>query len=254
MEERNKRRATRARAVQVAVVLSLVCAATSEGQSGRGFGDSALLGIRILTLDPVREHATITAKNAKHLVVLAVVPGREIEVIVPGHTPVRREREKNVFAIDMRRVSDEIGPADANESAQARLAYDRCMRQARATAERIAQQKARAVRRDSTGKVIGGGSTGNASGAELQNYEIACESLAAKASKRQTPTYLPARQPADRYLVVLASSSAVSSAHLDERLATLTAVAPDVATTIEAIAAGIYVGVNGSWAGYFVRW
>ncbi|MBL0169174.1 MAG: hypothetical protein IPP90_00385 [Gemmatimonadaceae bacterium] len=52
----------------------------------------------------------------------------------------------------------------------------------------------------------------------------------------------------------MTSSSPIPLSQLYERLATLTAVAPDVATTIEAIAAGLFVGVKGTWGGYFVAW
>jgi hypothetical protein len=62
------------------------------------------------------------------------------------------------------------------------------------------------------------------------------------------------RTPADRYLVVLASSSRLTSAQLAERLSTLTAVGSDVATTIEALASGLYVGLPGTWSGGYVAW
>ena len=177
-----------------------------------------------------------------------MVPGREIEVVQPGDYPIRRERGKNAFTIDMRRPSDAITPDDAAAIARARLAYDRCVKQAEATAARIAQQKARSVRRDSTGKVIGRGPTPDI--IETRS----CDRLSQNSAVTRTPTFLPARAPADRYLVVLTSTSSISRTQLYERLATLTAVAPDVATTIEAIAAGLYVGVKGTWGGYFVAW
>ncbi len=217
---------------------------------GHAFGDAATLsGVRVLLFDPAKEQVRVTTTNPKNLIVLAVVPGREIEVVQPGDYPVRREREKDVFTIDMRRASDEITPEDAAAITRTRLAYDRCIKQAEATAARIAQQKARSVRRDSTGKVIGGGPTAP----DIVDTR-SCDRLSQHSAVKRTPTFLPARAPADRYLVVLTSTSPISRTQLYERLATLTAVAPDVATTIEAIAAGLYVGVKGTWGGYFVAW
>jgi hypothetical protein len=67
-------------------------------------------------------------------------------------------------------------------------------------------------------------------------------------------TRLPARAPADRYLVVLSSSSGVSLVALNERLSQLTTVGSDVATTIEAIAAGIFIGYAEHWGGAFIPW
>ena len=218
--------------------------------AGHAFGDAATVRtMHVLSFDPAKEQVRVSTTNPKNLIVLAVVPGREIEVVQPGDYPIRRERVKDEFTIDMRRASDEITPEDAAAIARARLAYDRCVRQADATAARIAQQKARSVRRDSTGKVIGGGTA-----APDMVDTRSCDRLSQNSAVKRTPTFLPVRTPADRYLVVLTSTSPISRTQLYERLATLTAVAPDVATTIEAIAAGLYVGVKGAWGGYFVAW
>lgn len=195
---------------------------------GQAFGDTAAFEVQILSLDRVTEQASVTTRNGKNLIVLAVVPGREIEIIAPGASSIRQGKAKGVYGIDLRRVHDSMRPADANETAREQLAYDRCMSQAAATAKRIGQQRA--------------------------GLAAPCNRLASNSSARQPATFLPARPPADRYLVVLASTSPIPLAQLYERLATLTAVAPDVATTIEAIAAGLYVGARGTWSGYYVAW
>ena len=46
----------------------------------------------------------------------------------------------------------------------------------------------------------------------------------------------------------------LSELDLNERLASLSTVAQDVSTAIEAVAAGLFVGHPGSWAGYYVSW
>jgi hypothetical protein len=241
-------------AVAIAVALTETGAQspTAPVLVGRAFGDSSV-SPRILALDPVSERATISARKAKHVVVLAVVPGREIEVIAPGASTKFRVSEKNAFGLSMRRIDDSPVPMDAADDARARLAYDRCMTQARATARRIEQQR-RTVRRDSTGKEIPSESRGTGDADQLQRLESSCDRLADAPKRKQNARYLPARTPAERYLVVLASDAEISLTDLYARLATLTAVAPDAATTIEAIAAGLYVGVKEPWGGYFVAW
>lgn len=218
--------------------------------AGRAFGDS-VVSARILALDAVNETATIRARNGKHLVVLAVVPGREIEVIAVGAATKYSVREKDAFGLNMRRVDDSPEPMDAADDARTRLAYDRCMSQARTTAGRIAQQR---VKRDSTGKELPSETRGGGDADQLQRLEASCDRLANAPKRKKAVRYLPARTPAERYLVVLASDGEIPLTELYSRLATLTAVAPDAATTIEAIAAGLYVGVREPWGGYFVSW
>ncbi|MBL0169173.1 MAG: hypothetical protein IPP90_00380 [Gemmatimonadaceae bacterium] len=156
----------------------------------RAFGDTIGGGVRILTLDRENETAGITARNTKNLIVLAVVPGREIEVIMPGGLPLRRDRQAGHYFVDMRRVDDNIRPMNADEDAAARLAYDRCMAQAAATERRLAQQK-RTVKRDSTGKVIDDGGRGEAISVDQQRaLQASCDRLADTEKKRHATAFL----------------------------------------------------------------
>lgn len=215
----------------------------------RNFGDTATFALHILSLDREKEIATYSAnKDAKHLIVLAVVPGREIEVISPGTGTISSTKMKGVRAIMMRRMTESV--PDAGEDARARLAYDRCMSQAAAQAQRAAA--ARRVKRDSSGRIISDPNPDPV--ADEQQFRRQCDRLAASNPKKRSLTPLPPREAAERYLLVLASSSEVQSTQLYERLASLTAIAPDAATTLEAIAAGLFVGVPGSWSGSFVNW
>lgn len=217
---------------------------------GGAFGDTATFGVRIVSLDTRRELATFTAKKYKHIIVLAVIPGREIEIISPGPGVVRAGKGKDTRLVSMQRI-DEERPADADENAQARLAYDRCIAQAEAAARR-AEAARRNVKRDSTGRVVDDG-RGTPSTVSTMDYTRQCDRLS-KPNQSRKVKFMPPREPADRYLVVLSSTEAVEPAQLYERLQTLTAVAPDVATTLEAIAAGLFVGTRGTWAGYYVAW
>jgi hypothetical protein len=58
----------------------------------------------------------------------------------------------------------------------------------------------------------------------------------------------------EHYLVVLSSSTGYSGTELAERVAALSVTGSDVATTIEAIGAGLFVGRDGRWSGYYVSW
>ncbi len=216
----------------------------------QSFGDSTIAGVRILAFDKATEQARIAARSTNNLIVLAVVPGREIELLVPGQYALQRERQTGHRVLDLRRIDDAIDPNGA-DGAVARAAYERCVRQANAARARQQQQK-RVVRRDSTGKVIGDG--GAIAAPPTQVAEVECNRLDRSAKRPSERKYLSARPPAERYLVVLFSSASVPVAVIAERLATLSAVAPDAATTIEAIAAGLYLGTKGTWGGTFVSW
>lgn len=254
MANQNERR------VRTAVIATLLCfggagiapSAHAQGPNaaplkGGAFGDTATFDVRILSLDPQTETATFSAKKYKNVIVLAVIPGREIEVIAPGSGSVRAGKGKNTRVVSMRRVDDDR-PADADDNAQARLAYDRCIAQANAAQRRAEEAARRAAKRDSTGRAIGGATT------VTTDYTRQCDRIDKPNQRSRKVKYLPPREPADRYLLVLSSSESVSETLLQERLATLTAVAPDVATTLEAIAAGLFVGTPGTWSGYYVAW
>ena len=220
---------------------------------GHAIGDSATYGIRILALDRTRETAEFSGTVTKHILVLAVVPGREIEVIDAGGTALPRGRSAGASRLAMQRF-DDARLADADADARARLAYDRCVAQAEAEARRATAAR-RPVKRDSAGRVILDEGKGGTADVDMQRaYERRCDRLAAATNTKAAPKPMPPRAPAERYLMVLSSDMRVPQALLQERLATLTAVAPDAATTLEAIAAGVYAGLASTWGGYYVRW
>lgn len=203
----------------------------------RAFGDTSAYGLRLLSLDAVDESARVWLTRPAHLIVLGVRPGREIELISHG------THRQGAVNLSMRRFEEASPDAARDADIRATLEYDRCI----AAADRAAQERVRqrTQRRDSTGKVI---STGG-DPLPVPNYS-ACRKPSQTPAK---PRRLAAREPAERYLVVLASVEPLPTTLLDERLGTLTAVASDVATTIEAIAAGLYVGIP-AFAGTYVSW
>lgn len=214
---------------------------------GHVFGDTAQHFVRVLKFDAKSEAANVYLSSPKNLLVIAVVPGREIEVIYPGDMTLGQSRG-NTFAFRMQRYELTTSRGEGSAiSAKDRQAFENCQRD-RAARMRQNEINSRA-KKDSTGKSV---STGAAavSGHSVEPCEMPTGETAGKLTRRQ----LPARAEAERYLMVVTSSKAVSLADLEERLAGLTAVAPDVGLTIEAIAAGIFAGRPGTYGGTWTAW
>ena len=114
--------------------------------------------MQLLSLDREKEVAKVSLRAPAELIVLSVIPGKEIELIVPGDLAKssRASIAKGVSSIQMARWADSPRPENASNDAQAAMEYKRCKQQAQATAKRKAQAS-RPVRRDSTGKIIDDG-------------------------------------------------------------------------------------------------
>ncbi|MEP6763806.1 MAG: hypothetical protein ABJB66_05805 [Gemmatimonadaceae bacterium] len=227
-------------------VSTAIPASTAETPIGHPFGDSVTHSVRVLSLNTKTETADVYVGRPDNTIVLAVEPGRDIELIFPGAMTVKQLSD-NRFQFFMQRfelVKSEPKPADASAS---RRSYEACTK-ARAAAQR-AERTRQASRRDSSGRVAGG----EPPSAQKDNFvcDMTPESLA-KPSWSQNR--LPPRPARERYLVVLSSSQPISYADLNQRLSTMTAVAPNVALTMEAIASGIYAGTSGTWGGTYVSW
>jgi hypothetical protein len=109
------------------------------------------------------------------------------------------------------------------------------------------------VRRDSTGRIIQSSidaqaeydRQGDGPGATAIN---ACRTRANMIRN----TRAKAVRKGEHYLVVLSSPTAFAATELAERIAGLSVTGSDVATTIEAIGAGLFVGRADRWSGYYV--
>lgn len=186
--------------------------ATALQVSGGTFGDAVGGRAQILALDRVKEVARIQTRSIKHLIVLAVVPGREIELLVPGESVVQRERQAGQYSIDLRRVGDNTH--QTSDDLAAMRAYEQCVARA-AAARRRAEQQKRPVKRDSTGKILSdGAATVAPSGVDVG---VECNRLDRANRRSSVKTYLPARPAAERYLVVLSSTAAVPVTLIAER-------------------------------------
>ena len=223
---------------------------------GRSLGDATAPAVRIVALDPLAESATVTLAKPGNVIVLEVMPGHDIEIIYPTTAKPPKQKGAGPFTVDLGRFAQVPRYSNAERDARARQATSNCEAARAAEARRVAAA-ARAVRRDSTGKVIGGQSP---EVVDTRDLGAPCDHLTPSARgpealrEEYTTARLPRREPRERYLVVLAASAPVSLVELNLRLTGFTAVATDVATTIEAIATGIFAGREHTWSGYYVSW
>ncbi len=223
---------------------------------GRSLGDPSAPAVRIVALDPVAETATVSIGQRGNVIVLELMPGRDVEVIYPTIARPAKVKNAGAFSVDLGRLSAAPRYSEAERAARARHAQAQC-EAARATEARRAATAARAVRRDSTGKVISGSAPENTSTRDLS---ASCDHLTPNANRAQALrddsvlVRLPPREARERYLVVYAFSGSMSLVELNKRLATFTAVAPDVPSTIEAIATGIFAGGELRWSAHYVNW
>ncbi len=223
---------------------------------GRSLGDATAPAVRIVALDPLAESATVTLAKPGNVIVLEVMPGHDIEIIYPTTAKPPKQKGAGPFTVDLGRFAQVPRYSNAERDARARQATSNCEAARAAEARRVAAA-ARAVRRDSTGKVIGGQSP---EVVETRDLGAPCDHLTPNARgpealrEEYATARLPRREPRERYLVVLAARTPVSLVELNLRLTGFTAVATDVATTIEAIATGIFAGREHTWSGYYVSW
>ncbi len=224
---------------------------------GHAIGDPAASPVRVISLDTVKEIATISLDARGNLIVLEVMPGRDIEVLYPSAAKPATTQRVGHVSVDLGRYEKVSRYTDAERAARARQVIADCETRRAAAARRAAAEAARAVRRDSSGKIV---STSTPTYADSRDDLAPCDRLTPNArglallGDEYKIVRLPPRTPSERYLVALASQTPISLVEINQRLAGFTAVAPDVASTIEAIATGIFAGRESAWTGYYVSW
>lgn len=216
--------------------------------AAHAIGDSLTFSVAILSFDRSREIADVFVRRPDNVIVLAVMPGRDIEIIFPGTMTVKKLPAANTFRFAMQRFEVSTRPVGPEAEARRRQAYDQCQIR-RTAALRRAAEAARMTRRDSSGKSID-----TPVSTARETLLESCDRLGESTGQVVFMRPMPPREPRERYLVVLSSSSPVSELELNERLNTLTTIASDVSLTIEAIAAGIFAGKSGAWGGSYVSW
>ena len=217
--------------------------------AGRAFGDTVTMRASIVALDTLRDVVVFTLSAPAHLVVLDVTPGVSIDQLHPGVGTTSRRQDAGEHMVA---VADSVMSTD-EAALLATQAFDQCIDRAEIAARRRPANRPQVVR-DSTGKPTPASVEAQRRFDEAQlkpsSGEIAACRRQADAQKAR-----PARRAVrtgEHYLVVLAAQSSISGVDVAERLRTLSVVGSDVATTIEAIGAGLFVGRPGSWAGYYV--
>lgn len=236
-------------AAQGAVSLSTITGASGPPIAEHWFGDTATHNVRVLAFDPATELAQVYMRQPKNVIVLAIIPGKDIEVITPGDTKPS-SMGQNLFALFMTRFENTNTSTNPNAAQSQEIAIDRrvyadCL----AERSRIARenQAAQTATRDAEGKVK------QIAKSSLQQLPM-CTPPVAPREIKLVKKQLPVRPAAERYLVVMTLSESMNASELDKRLRALTITATTVAQTIEGIAAGIYAGHGGTYGGVWVDW
>lgn len=235
------------------VGMPVACASSLAAQrppNGTAIGDSLRFAVTIDSLDAARQVAWFAGRGSVRFLVLAVVPGKDIELIVPDGSTRRLIGERGRQRVDLSRtVNIENAALTAAAQAQARADYARCVANRAAEQRRIELAAQRAQRKtDPNARVVEPAPAVDPSRDRL----LPCSLL--EATTRSVATRLPPREPTDRYLLVLAADRLPTMAELTVRLATLTAQAPDVRSTMEAVATGLLLGTRTTWGGRYLAW
>jgi hypothetical protein len=213
----------------------------------RTLGDTSVYGVQILALDRPKEAATVSLRSPAELIVLAVVPGRDIELIMPSAQTkeTRASFANGVSTVDLARWDNSSSLGSGNM-------YTQCLRRGEETQRGATQRRAKG---DTTGKYLDDGRTAAELDGVARQMQKDCDKLdPGKSANAAGAVRMPPRAPADRYLVVLASSSPLTAAQLGERLKTITPTGADVATMMDDIASRLYAGQTGTWSGGYIAW
>lgn len=235
------------------VGMPVTCASSLAAQrppNGTAIGDSLRFAVTIDSLDAARQVAWFAGRGSVRFLVLAVVPGKDIELIVPDGGTRRLIREHGRQRVDLSRtVNIENAALTAAAQAQARADYAWCVANRAAEQRRIELAAQRAQRKtDPNARVVEPAPVVDLT----RNRLLPCSQLGT--TTRSVATRLPPREPADRYLLVLAADRLPTMVELTVRLATLTAQAPDVRSTMEAVATGLLLGTRTTWGGRYLAW
>lgn len=250
---------TLVRRVVLAVVLLVGCRqppATTVGSAPiavHTFGDTTQYASRIVRFDARTEELIANVKSPSYVIVLAVIPGKSIEQIVPDPDQLSVQVSTGKHTLNLRQQAFAAEPADAAMNSAELAEINRCVSVATAAARRQAQAR-RPVKRDSLGRIIEDRSAPPDDNIDDSRIEARCREQVRRQSINRPKPQMPIREPAERYLVVLTSAFPMTGPLIRERLESLVTSAPDVATTIEAIAQGLFAGKDPTWSGAYISW
>jgi hypothetical protein len=219
-------------------------------------GDAAAWRVELERFDRAKETATLHLDQPAHLIVLAVVPGEEIELITPNFVDGSERPRSGRLTLPMQRVATPPeNPADAPRTSPT-AGY--C---AASVTQAYAAQLPKRTRVDSTGRTVSVSPVKGDVSAVLNNPDLmryvdrAVNQCAQQGTYRMAPTYLaPPRPMADRYLVVLASPVPLSTTQIMERLAGVGGTDASALTSIGLITRALYERDATPWGGMYVAW
>ena len=209
------------------------------------FGDTVAFPLRVTEFDPVAERVKVRIGEPANLIALEVSPGKSITIVdLPDSRSPRGYRA--LSTID---VVDPTSPITASTE------YTRCIDDAvRRATPRPQPQRRPVVKRDSTGKPLLGQST---EPLPERPSEAPAPTAAMKSTCRvqvmQLQRALSKQRGDERYVLILASDANFMRNQLIERLNSLSVVATDVKSTMDAIATGIFAGKASKWSGYAIE-
>ncbi len=214
---------------------------------GHPFGDTAMVNAKAIAFDSARGELVVELSRPSHLMVLEVRLGQTLAVLHPApraNTTARTAGQHRIrlgsgVAVNTR------PPVDAE--------MERCVERELSAAESRRSKQRPAEQNDSKGKPTAGS---KAAQAEFNRPTFGDEQAArqrcatASASRPARSTEAP---KGTRYFLLLAATGKMSGAELSRRIAGLSGVGSDVASSIDAIATGVFVGYPTDWSGYYVR-
>ena len=107
--------------------MPVACASSLAAQrppNGTAIGDSLRFAVTIDSLDAARQVAWFAGRGSARFLVLAVVPGKDIELIVPDGSTRRLIGERGGQRVDLSRTTQTVDAAlTAAAQAQARADY-----------------------------------------------------------------------------------------------------------------------------------
>ena len=221
------------------------CHNISGGTTSSGFslGDTVSFPLRVTAFDPVQERVKVSVGHPANLIALEVSPGRSITIVdLPSSKAPRGYRELSTI--------DEVDPTSI---ITASAEYTRCVDDAiRLATPRPQARRRPPVKRDSTGKPL-------PDQAPEPIYEPAEKPVptdriktTCRARVNEARRALNKQLDVERYVLILASDATFTRAQLIERLNSLSVVASDVRSTMDAIATGIFAGRAAKWSGFTI--
>ncbi len=206
-----------------------------------------MVNARATAFDSTRGELVVDLSRPSHLMVLEVRLGQTLAVLhpAPRANTIRRAAGQHRIRLGSGVAVDTRPPVDPET--------ERCVEREVSAAEVRRSAQRPVEQSDSKGKPTAGS---KAAQAEFSRATFGDEQAARQRCRSAAAARPPAATPAPRgtrYFLLLAATEKMSGAELSKRIAGLSGVGSDVASSIDAIATGVFVGYPTDWSGYYVR-